>query len=201
VEGFVERLFADEGGDILRAFEGSRDALGLDVRLDQNVCDLICRGAIFVRRTQNLKLIDSLRKADPPLLIIGAGWEERLSGARRITVRQDISFEDLQTAYGQARTVINLNAANGASERAVGALAAGALVLTEDAPVLSAAFGSTGALSIFSRTRPETMIASLEAAKDGAGAQDAADAGRALVACEHLWSHKARILADAVTRL
>jgi hypothetical protein len=134
-------------------------------------------------------------------LLIGSGWAERLQGARRITVLEDAPFESLAEAYESAQRVINLNGANGASERALGGLSVGALVLSDQAPLLEAAFGATGALRLFDRRRPDTLIEALETDLPPSEAQDRADAGRAEVDRAHLWSHRVALLEEALARL
>ena len=96
---------------------------------------------------------------------------------------------------------MNFNAANGASERAVTAMATGALAVSDHGPLLETELGCAGALRLFDRRHPEALGAALMDTLCAPDAQDAADRGRALIAERHLWRHKASALMAAMAEV
>lgn len=194
IEGVVERLLADEEADILRAYRGALEATGNDIALDENLCNILARIALFVRQYDRLGVAKTLVEAGVPCTICGNGWRERLGEHAHISYAADLAYSDLGELYGRARTVVNLNAANGGSERAILGMACGALVVSDSSPLLRTTFEPSGAIRLFDRRRPETLV---EAA-GGSGAQVVADAGWAGVRAAHRWSDRAEALLAAL---
>ena len=188
VENMVARALADPAADLLAAFEGALADLGLDAPLNGVTCALFANVGRFVRQYDRLRVAQALFALDVPAVLCGEVWRERLGERAHLFYAETLDYLDMGRLYGQARVVLNLNASNGASERAVMAMAAGAVVASDYSPLLEQAFHSRGALCFYDRRDPDSLV-DLLASATGA-AQQVADRGLA-VAGEHLWSHKA----------
>ena len=195
VEGVVGRMLADEAVDLLAAYRATVRDKGFDIAFNEDVSNLLANCGLFVRQYDRIRLAHTLAELDRPVVLCGTGWEERLGGAKNLTFADSLDFDRCPEVYGQAKVVLNLNGANGASERAVTAMAAGAVVVSDYSPLLEAEFGAAGAIRFYQRRDPAASVGQvLSDVLDSGGAQAIADAGRARVAQAHLWSHKAHAL-------
>lgn len=198
IQGVVDRLMADPEADVLRAFRGAVRATGLEVSLDENICTILARVGLFVRQHDRLRVGEALAASDIPCVIYGKGWRERLGERPHLRYADDMAYADVGGLYRDSRIVLNLNAANGASERAILAMASGAVAASDASPLLRSAFESRGGMRFFDRSRPGALGETLASILSSGEAQAVADRGRSLVAEGHLWTHKAARLLDAL---
>ncbi|MBN9320304.1 MAG: hypothetical protein BGN86_11280 [Caulobacterales bacterium 68-7] len=198
IEGMVERVLADDAADLLRAFDAVTRDRGMNLPIDRSVASIFANVGLFVRRYDRLRLAQALAASDLPCTLHGEGWEGRLASAGGLTFEPSVDFADCAAAYGRARVVLNLNAANGGSERAVTAMAAGAAVVSDFSPLLAEEFGAGRAIAFFRRADPASVVETLASLEDPAAAQTMADAGRARVAEAHTWPAKAAALVEAL---
>jgi hypothetical protein len=194
VDGMVARLLADPGADLFAAFNSTTAELGIDPPLDAEICNLIARVGLFVRQYDRLRLAYALAAAGVPCAICGKGWRERLGEPAHLTYADDLDVEALGRLYGHARVVFNVNGANGASERAIQAMAAGAMVVSDYSPFLEESFGAQGAAGFYDRRDMGGVSEMLGLPYDVQ--QQVADLGRQAAAASHLWTHKATELIE-----
>ena len=198
VEAIVARLLADTRVDLLAAYDAACADLGVEVTFDAPMSRLMADIARFVRRYDRVRLAQAMAALDVPRVICGDGWRDRLGERPNLHFADDLDVENIATLYGRSRAVVNFNASNGGSERAVTAMATGALVVSDHGPLLDAELGASGALRLFDRRQPETLGATVMAALCAPDAQDAAERGRTVIAERHLWRHKAAALMEAM---
>ncbi len=192
IEGIVARALADPSVDLLAAFRATTGDVGAHLALDESMCALISRVGLFVRQYDRLRLAQTLAAADVPCVIVGAGWRERIGEAAHLHYVDELDVAELPQAYGQARVVFNLNGANGASERVVQAMAAGAMAASDHSPLLEASFGPQDAIRFYDRRDMGGVRDWLGMSSDDQ--QAVADRGRRAAAASHLWAHKAEAL-------
>lgn len=198
IEGMVERALADDEADLLRAFDAVTRDRGLNLPIDRNVASIFANVGLFVRRYDRLRLAQALAASGLPCVLHGEGWEGRLGTSGGLIFAPGIDFADCLAAYGRARVVLNLNAANGGGERAVTAMAAGAAVVSDFSPLLADEFGGGRGIAFFRRADPASIVETLASLEDPATAQAVADAGRSRVAEAHTWRSKAEALVGAL---
>jgi spore maturation protein CgeB len=185
----VARVLADRGADLFAAFRATITAMGANLALDESVCTLIARAGLFVRQYDRLRLAQAIADAGAPCTIFGRVWRDRLGERPHLTFHDEIDVAEMNRAYGQARVVFNLNAANGGSERVTHAMAAGAVVASDYSPLLESSFARRRAITFYDRRDMSGVAEAL--ALSGDVQQQMAERGHETVAAGHLWSHRA----------
>ena len=200
IEGVVGRLLADPEADLFAAYQATLADTGLDLRLDENLCNVMANIGLFIRQHDRQQLAKALAEMDLPCLLCGTGWRERLGELAHITFSDSLGFSGVAELYAKSRVVLNLNAANGASERAISAMAAGAVVVSDDSPLLRSEFPD-GGINFFDRRNPASIAETVSSLLASSKAQAMADRGRERVAQGQRWRHKASRLADTLSGL
>lgn len=200
--GIVDHLLADPEASLLDAFDATSAQLGLGAQLGQDrafdaqMLSFLREPLTYVRNLDRIRIVSALVDAGLPVTICGAGWRD-LFGERRNTVHlPPVDFKDLPGLYGDARVVINLNAGNGASERAVHAALAGAAVVSDYSPQLDELFGGPAGVAFFNRARPQSVAEAAAELIEGGQGEALAHRGFARVAAAGLWRHRAAQLVE-----
>jgi glycosyl transferase family 1 len=196
--GVVDRLMADPRASLLSAFNGTSDALRLGVRLgddrafDDQMVAFLREPLTYVRRVDRIAIVRSLADSGLPLTLCGPGWRDFLGERRNVTyLDQGVDFERLGELYNRAKIVINLNAGNGACERALYAALAGAAVVSDLSDDLADQFGGEGEIGFFDRARPASVAETVGRLLESDAAERMAEAGRQRVLNSGLWRHRA----------
>jgi hypothetical protein len=203
IVGVVDRLLSDRDACVLDAFNDTAAKLKLGVRLgddadfDAQMRDFLCGPLTYVRNIDRINIIRSLADAGLPLAICGTGWDALLGERSNVTYVDRVAFEDLPALYGDSRIVLNLNAANGACERAVYAALAGAAVVSDHSQPLNALFGGE-AIGVFNRAKPATAANVVGRLLDPDAGEAVARKGQEKVMRSGLWIHRAQQLVDFV---
>ena len=194
----AERLLADEDASVVDAFVEARRDLGLEgLALDASVGELLRLAFTYVRHLDRLRVVEALAASGLPMTLVGQGWEGHLGARANVTYRADIPFAAMDDLHAEARVVMNLNAGNGGSERALGAALAGAAVVSDRSEVLQTALGA--GVRRFSRVRPvEAAAVAGDLLESGEG-EAVGQAGREAALAGALWRHRAEALAVALS--
>ncbi len=195
--GVAEQLFADETASLLDAFNNTSDnlklgaKLGVDAAFDDQIADLLRFPFNYFRHLDRINIIRSLADSGLPLTVCGAGWRDVL-GDRGNVVYLDhkVDFKDLSVLYGDAKVVINLNAGNGASERAVQSAMAGAAVLSDYSEPLASMFESPDERAFFNRARTGDVAEVAGRLLESDRGETMAELGRQRVLDAGLWRHR-----------
>jgi hypothetical protein len=199
--GVVDHLLADPQASLLDAFDATSAQLRLGARLGQDpafdaqMMGFLREPLTYVRNHDRIRIVSALVEAGLPVAICGAGWRDLFGERRNVAYLDPVDFKDLPALYGDARVVINLNAGNGASERAVHAALAGAAVVSDYSPQLAELFGGEEGVVFFDRARPQTVAEAAAGLLDGRRGEDLARRGFARIAAQGLWRHRAAQLA------
>ena len=195
--GVVDHLLADPGASLLDAFNATAAQLQLGVQLgqdpafDSEMMKFLREPLTYVRNLDRLRIVSALVDAGLPVTICGAGWRDRFGDRPNLAYLPPVDFKDLPALYGDARIVINLNAGNGASERAVHASLAGAAVLSDFSPLLEELFRGGDGLAFFDRAKPLTVAEVAAELLEGGRTDELARRGFERVAGAGLWRHRA----------
>lgn len=204
MQGVVDRLLADREASLLDAFNDTAATLmpgtrlGDDAGFDAQMHGFLREPLTYVRNIDRINVIRSLVDARLPVTICGAGWEAFLGERRNVTYIGEVKFEDIPALYGDSRVVLNLNAANGACERAVHAALAGAAVATDFSQPLSELFGGDEAIGFFDRARPGSAADVVGRLLDLDEGEVLARRGQEKVVQSGLWRGRAQQLVDFV---
>jgi glycosyltransferase involved in cell wall biosynthesis len=131
-------------------------------------------------------------------VLCGSGWRDWLGDRPHVVFADSLDYLDLAKLYRQARIVVSVNAANGASERVMMAMAAGAAVISDYSPHLVDALGD--AISVYNRVQMNSVVELVGALGRNAGAQEQAARGAA-ASRRHTWVTRAEQIAEELRRL
>lgn len=204
LQGVVDRLLADREASLVDAFNDTAAALDLGARLGDNagfdaqLCSFLREPLTYVRNIDRINVIRSVAEAGLPVTICGTGWETLLGERRNVTYLSEVKFEDVPALYGNSRVVLNLNAANGACERAIYAALAGAAVASDFSQPLSELFGGDDAIGFFNRAEPASAADVVGRLLDLDEGEAVARMGQERVMQSGLWRHRAQQLVDFV---
>jgi hypothetical protein len=149
---------------------------------------------LYVRQRDRIRLVEAMAAAGLPLTLCGDGWEA-LPHLKLARV-QSRPFDALGRLYGACKVVVNLNAGNGACERAMAGASAGAATISDANPLLEAALPD--ALALYDRTDPARATQAIGDLLESDAAEGLAAAGAARVRREHLWDSRAQALMAAI---
>lgn len=188
--GVIDRLLVDRQASLIDAFEDTcaelriRIGLGQDPAADEQMRSLLAGALTYVRRVDRFNLMTAIADAGLPMTVCGSGWSERLGGHSNVTCIESVPFQSLPALYANSRVVLNLNAGNGGSERAIQAAFSGAAVVSDYSQELDVLFGGGKGVAFYDRAEP---ISAVKALADllGKGGESIAQRGheRALAEC------------------
>ncbi|HEX4709508.1 glycosyltransferase family protein [Phenylobacterium sp.] len=202
MQGVVDRLLADRDASLLDALNDTCATLGLGGRLgddagfDAQMCSFLREPLTYVRHVDRINVIRSLVDAGLPVTICGVGWRGFLGERRHLTYLDEVKFEDVPALYGNSRVVLNLNAANGACERAIYAALAGAAVASDFSQPLDELFGGDEGIGFFNRAEPRAAADAVGRLLDLDTGESVALSGQEEVMRSGLWRRRAQQLVE-----
>jgi hypothetical protein len=196
--GVVKRLLGHREASLLDAFNdacadlGFGAKLGDDPNFDDQMIAFLREPLTYVRQVDRIALVRALAGSGLPVTLSGPGWRDYLGDRANVTfIDRWTDFADLSALYANAKIVINLNAGNGACERAVYAAAAGAAVVSDDSTDLAHQFAAPGEIAFYDRTQPGDVVAAVSRLMESDAGEAMAQAGQARVLQSGLWRHRA----------
>ncbi len=196
--GVVNRLLASREASLLDAFNDACADLGFDARLgddpdfDDQMIAFLREPLTYVRQVDRIALVRALADSGLPVTLSGPGWRGYLGERANVTfIDRWTDFADLSALYANARIVINLNAGNGACERALYAAAAGAAVVSDDSADLARQFTAPDEIAFYDRTQPGDVVAAVSGLLESDAGEAMAARGQARALGSGLWRHRA----------
>ena len=201
--GVVSRLLSHREASLLDAFNdacadlGFAAKLGDDPNFDDQMIAFLREPLTYVRQVDRIALIRALADSGLPVTLSGPGWRDYLGERANVTIIDRwTDFADLSGLYANAKIVINLNAGNGACERAVYAAAAGAAVVSDDSADLARQFAAPDEIAFYDRTQPGDVVATVSRLLESDAGEAMAERGQAKVLSSGLWRHRAQQMID-----
>ena len=201
--GVVSRLLSHREASLLDAFNDACADLGFAARLgddpafDDQMIAFLREPLTYVRQVDRIALIRALADSGLPVTLSGPGWRDYLGERTNVTfIDRWTDFADLSGLYANAKIVINLNAGNGACERAVYAAAAGAAVVSDDSADLARQFTAPDEIAFYDRTKPGDAVAIVSHLMESDAGEAMAERGQAKVLSSGLWRHRAQQMID-----
>ncbi len=191
IESVMERVMDDGSVSVTQAFSDVLKTHELPLHIDASVAKIHAAILYYVRKHDRITLVRQLAKSGLPVTLVGKGWRENLTEHGRLSFRDDLPSEQLASYYAEAKFVLNINAANGASERAFAAMQAGACVLSDQNELLAAAADPGSDILFFDRRKPEVLTQVLGDLLESGAGEDIALHGMAKAMAQHTWAHRA----------
>jgi Glycosyl transferases group 1 len=204
--GIVERLLADREASLLDAFNDTADKLKLGARLgvdpafDDQMIPFLRDPLTYFRHLDRINIIRSLADSGLPLTICGPGWQDFLGERSNVTyLDHRVDFKDLPALYGNSKVVINLNAGNGACERAMQAAMAGAAVVSDYSESLAHLFQGLDGRMFFDRAKMGDVAEVAGRLIESDEGETMAERCHAQVLETGLWRHRAAQMVEFLT--
>ncbi len=204
--GVVARLANHPEASVLDAFNDSARMLGLaatlgqDPDFDRQMMMFLQGPLTYLRHADRLAIVRSLAESGLPVTILGAGWRDGLGDRPNVTfLEHRVDFGEMAALYGDAKVAINLNAGNGACERAIDAMMAGAAVASDYSGALAAAFAPGDEIAFYSRARPASVADTAAELLEGGG-EAMAERGHLKAIGSARWRDRAQSLVDFLAR-
>jgi hypothetical protein len=199
LDHITDCLLEDPEASLIDAWEGTAARAGLSLpelkALDPSL-ETLRLPLTFVRNSARYDLVRTLVRSGLPIAVCGSGWREELGDAPNVTYLDSIPFAEIGRLYGQARICINLNAGNGASERAVQAALSGAAVVSDRNSALSELLGEDQGVRTFHHGFPQGLIKILSDLLESGDAEAMGAFARGRVSTSGLWRHRAEQAVD-----
>jgi len=200
----VDTLLRDREASLLDAFNAASAKLKLGIRLGDNPgLDDTIHGFLrdplsYVRHLDRLNVIRALVDAGLPVTICGDGWQTLFGERSNVSYINRVPFEEIQSHYGNAQIVLNLNAGNGGSERAAYAALSGAAIVSDYGAQVDELLGSGQGVTFFNRAKPATAAEAVATLLESDKGEAQARCGYERAAQSGLWRHRAQQLIDFV---
>lgn len=160
----------------------------------------IFRGPLtHVRNLDRFNLVRALAESGLPVVICGSGWREAFGDRANVTYLETIPFAGIAGLYDQARICINLNAGNGASERAVQAALSGAAVVSDYSAALEDLLGAGRGVVFYRRADPASLVRAAGELLESHRSQAVGEAARQRVLQSGTWRRRAEQAALLLT--
>jgi len=189
IDQIADQLLADPGVSLAAACDQARAASGLGAELERVLAEPLRTVLTYVRHKDRLDAITTLVESGLPIRLVGDGWAGHFGARPNLTTSASVPFAQVHDLYTDAKVVVNLNAANGACERAIQAMLAGAAVASDFSDSYAAMGLIDGDLRLFDRIRPETVTGVVADLLEGDGAR-VAEQGYHRAMGSQLWEHR-----------
>ena len=192
----VALLDADPRVDALKACMTAARALGIEFKLNDSWAELASQAQSYIRQKDRLRVVETLAQTGVPMTLIGKGWESNMRLGSHVNVIDDLDHKNILAYYADAKVVINLNAANGASERLFDAMSMGACVISDHSDTLLSLFKDRKDFCVFDRRRENSLSEALHYALRHDRAESMSRRATQMVSQQHLWEHRAAMVVN-----
>jgi hypothetical protein len=151
------------------------------------------------RKSERIAIVQDIVSSGLEIAIIGGDkWRSVLPPSATVTYLPECGHTDILDIYADSRAVVNLNAANGACERAFDCASVGAMLITEYSPAMEQMFATNDA-AIFYHTGYKKN--SLQLITDLIKSGHSEVVGTNALGClnqRHTWSHRTDFLSKKI---
>jgi hypothetical protein len=198
IETIADALMADPKASLTAACDLARRAFGLGPELERQIAEPLRAVLTYVRHKDRMEAVTALVDSGLPVRLVGDGWAEHFGARANLTTSGSVPFAEVHRLYGDAKVVVNVNAANGGCERAIQAMLAGAAVASDMTDSYAAMGLAEGDLRLFDRSRVESLATIVGDLIESDAARVAEQGYRRAMASQ-LWDHRLGALLDAVS--
>ena len=179
-----------ESRDTFRAFIAAAKHHGVPEEQIVNSASAMRAMYWYARKKERINLVRDFANSGLKVALIGGqAWKSVLEQHENIHFIEPVHHDDLQNWYLNSKSVVTMNNFNGANERVFDAMAAGALLFSENAPPLVEMLGSSKAL-FYEPNKAGERIEELCQALQGARAEHMAEAAHHTFEHAHTWQHR-----------
>jgi len=153
-----------------------------------------------MRKITRLMVVESLVKSSHlKIHIVGKDWKDKFKFSKNTTFSDDIDSKEIESVMADSKIVININAANGACERAFQAMSVGACVVSDMSSTLANYFKPGKEIFLFGYGNINSLTKNLEELIYSNRVESIADKGYRETIKNHFWINRAnRIVSEVI---
>lgn len=201
-EAVIELQESEENRDTFVAYMAAAKYYGFDIS-DTKLHAQAMRGIYwYARKKERIQLVkDAVSSGIKIILIGGEAWKSVLDNTDNVIFLPECSHQKLRSIYAESKSVVNLNAANGACERAFDCLAAGSMLISEESHELKRLFELDRAGVFFKPNHAKDQMEKFkDLIKSGQWAEIASH-GHEKFLSDHTWMQRAQYLENIFIEL
>lgn len=194
-EAVLELQESDENRDTFVAYAAAAQYFGFDIS-DRKLHAQAMRSIYwYARKKERIQLVkDAVASGLNIILIGGEIWKSVLENTDNVTFLPECTHQELRAIYADSKSVVNLNAANGACERAFDSLAAGSMLITEESQELKILFETKKAAVFYKPNHAKERMSEFKELIKTNRWMDIAYQGNKIFSTGHTWQHRSKYL-------
>lgn len=149
----------------------------------------------YARKKERIDLVQNFVKSGLKIAIVGSQeWKSVLPKFSNVEFHENCSHDKLLTIYSDSRAVVNLNAANGACERAFDAASVGAMLISEYSPEIEHIFGAKDAVIMYNSELNDMSISIISELIRSNASEALGNNAYYCLSEGHTWGHRGEFL-------
>lgn len=176
-----------------------KSAAVYDINLsDKKLHAQFMRGIYWhARKKERINLVKNFVDSGLKIALVGGvSWKEVLNDTSNVDFYPEADHNELINIYGNSKSVVNLNAANGACERAFDGASCNSMIITEYSSLMNSIFTNNDAALNYLPSAPKQTIELLKEILKSGYSQKISNNGHQIFLNNHTWDHRASFLSD-----
>ena len=201
-EAVLELQDSDENRDIYVAYLAA--AQYYKINMDDKLWHANAMKSIYwyARKKERINLVKDAAASGMKIILIGGdAWKRVLPAKNNITIKPECTHEELRALYGESKSVVNLNASNGACERAFDCLSAGSMLISEESHEMANLFEAHDAARLFKPNHAGEKMSEFKEIIRSGHSQNIAINGTRKFLENHTWKHRGHYLSTIFDEL
>ncbi len=201
-ESILELQESDENRDTFVAYLAAAQYFKID--MSDKIWHANAMKSIYwyARKKERINLVkDTVASGMKIVLIGGEAWKSVLPKSNNVTFIDECNHESLRAIYGDSKSVININASNGACERAFDSLSAGAMLISEESTQMEKLFGYDNSAILFKPNHAHSKMGQIKEIIRSGQSTDIALKGTSKFLAKHTWQDRSLYLSNIFSEL
>lgn len=201
-EAVLELQESDENRDTFIAYSAAAQFFGFDISNKKLHAQAMRSIYWYARKKERIQLVkDAVASGLNIILIGGEIWKSVLKNTENVTFYPECTHQELRDIYAHSKSVVNLNAANGACERAFDCLAAGSMLISEESLELKRLFETDKAAVFYKPNHAKEKMSEFKDLIKTNKWMEIASKGNEIFSNGHTWKHRSRYLQSIFNEL
>jgi hypothetical protein len=194
-ESVLELQDSDENRDIYVAYLAAAQYYKIDMTDKLWHANAMKSIYWYARKKERINLVKDAAATGMKMILIGGdAWKTVLPPKNKITIKPECTHEELRALYGESKSVVNLNASNGACERAFDCLSAGSMLISEESKEMVNLFEVHNAARLFKPNHAHEKFNEFREIIQSGDSQEIANNGTRKFLENHTWKHRGNYL-------
>lgn len=160
--------------------------------LDETTVQYLIYAHLHMRKICRMLVVEQIIKnKNLRVHIVGDDWDKNYTCDKNVIFSNNIDSSDIETVMADSKIVLNINAGNGASERAFQAMSVGSCVVSDMSNTLSNYFKAGKEIFFFNYFNINSLNTNIEYLINSNKAENIAINGMAVTYKNHTWINRA----------